>query len=122
MKIFLTIVFLTCVAFVIRQKQDRLVLPDSSETIFAEQQIQLGQSSFGPLYMHVFEIDKIGPVKHVNLTDQLKNETMSIVSFEYLEDEGTSTWVAYLKRTDDDRVYVCELEEALKAHEIKLLK
>ena len=122
MKYLITFLFLIVIASAISQNKEQLTLSDSSLTVFADQYIQLENSSFSPLYLHVFEYDKKGIVKHVNLTEDLKGEVMRIESFKLLEEKGVSTWVAYLKRTDDDRVYVCELEEALKAHEIKLLK
>ena len=121
MKLLITFLFLTSVAFAIRHDEDKLVLPKSSQVIFTNQQIQLQKCSFSPLYLYVFEVVDSGPVKHLNLTDQLQGEVMRIESFELLEDMGIQTWVAYLKRKDDDKLYVCELEEAIISKEIKIL-
>ena len=108
MKLLITFLFLTSVAYAIRHDEDKLVLPKSSKVIFTNQQIKLQKSSFSPLYLYVFEVVDSGPVKHFNLTDQLQGEVMRIESFELLEDTGTQTWVAFLKRKDDDKLYVCE--------------
>ena len=122
MKYLITFLFLIIIASAISQNKEQLTLSDSSLTVFADQYVQLENSSFSPLYLHVFVYDKEGIVKHVNLTEELKGEVMRIESFKLLEEDGVSTWIAYLKKDNDDRVYVCELEEALKADEIKLLK
>ena len=122
MKYLLTIVILISVAYGIRQKREQVTLSDSSQTFFIEQQIQLANSSFSPLYMHVFEYKESGPVKHLNLTDQLKGTVLNIKSFELLEDQGASTWIAYLKKDKEDKIYVCEIEGAFKTQEIAVLK
>ena len=122
MKYLITFLFLIIIASAISQNKEKLTLSDSSLTIFADQYVQLENSSFSPLYLHVFEYEKEGIVKHVNLTEELKGEVMRIESFKLLEENGVSTWIAYLKKDNDDKVYICELEEALKADEIKLLK
>ena len=122
MKYLFTFLFLIVIASAISQNKEKLTLSDSSLTIFADQHIQLENSSFSPLYLHVFEYEKEGIFKHVNLTEELKGEVMRIESFKLLEEDGLSTWITYLKRDNDDKVYLCELEEALKADEIKLLK
>ena len=121
MKFLITVMFLASVALAIRQQEDTLLLADSSTTLHVKQQLRLGNSSFSPLYLHVFEFQKDGPVKHVNLTDEMKNSVMKIESFKLLVDEDISTWVAYLKRDDDEKIYVCEVQEALRTHEIILL-
>jgi hypothetical protein len=122
MKYLITFLFLIVIASAISQDREKLTLSDSSLTIFANQQIQLENCSFGPLYLHVFEYEKEGIVKHVNLTEESKGEVMRIESFKLLEEDGVSTWIAYLKRDNDDKIYVCELEDALKTKEVKLLK
>ena len=121
MKFLITVMFLASVALAIRQQEDTLVLADSSTTLHAKQQLRLGNCSFSPLYLHVFEFQKDGPVKHVNLTDEMKNSVMKIESFKLLVDKDISTWVAYLKRDDDEKIYVCEIQEALNTREIILL-
>jgi hypothetical protein len=110
------------IAGAIRQNRDTLLLPDSSQTLITGQKIQVASSSFSPLYLHVFEYDRDGPVKHVNLTDQQKGLVLRIESFELLEEKGDSIWLAFLKQDNDDKIYVCELEDALKTKEVKLLK
>ena len=122
MKYFITFLFLIVISSAKSQHKEKLTLSYSSQTIFADQKVKLGNSSFSPLYLHVFEYEEAGSVKHVNLTDQLKGEVMRIESFELFEEDGISTWLAYLKRDNDNKIYVCEVEEALKADEIKILK
>ena len=121
MKFLITLLFLTVVAYTIRHKQEKLVIPETSQAVFTNQQLQLAQSSFSPLYLHVFELNENGPAKHVNLTDKMKDEVMQIDSFELMEESGISTWVAYLSCDGDDKTYVCELADAFKTKEIKLL-
>ena len=120
MKFFLLFIFLTSVAYAIRQKEE-LEIPNASQTIYVDQQIRLAQSSFSPLYLHVFEIVADGPAKHLNLTDKLKDEVMRVKSFKLLKDNRTEIWLVYLKRKGDDKIYVCEIEDALLSEEIILL-
>ena len=122
MKYLLAIIFLISIAFVIKDKRDKLTLSDSSQTLYSGQKIQLANSSFGSIYLHVFKYEEKGPLKHVNLTDELKGVVMRIESFELLEEEGISVWLAFLKQHNDDNTYVCEIEEALKTKEIILQK
>jgi len=122
MKYLLAIIFLISIAGVIKDKRDKLTLSDSSQTLFSGQKVQLGNSSFSPLYLHVFKYEEKGSLKHVNLTDALKGVVMRIESFELFEEEGISVWLAYLTQHNDDNTYVCEIEAALKTKEIILLK
>lgn len=122
MKHLITATLLVLIASAISQHKEKLTLSDSSLTIFADQHIQLCSSSFSPLYLHVFEYDKDGPIKHVNLTENLKGAKMRIESFKLLEEDGTSVWLATLKIENDDKIYLCEMEDALRTNEIKILK
>ena len=117
MKFLITYVFLLGVAIVVRQSGDSLVIPGTSQVISINQEIKLAQSSFSPLYLHVFEKTKSGPAKHLNLTDQMKNEVMHVTSFRLLKDK----WIVYLKRNDDKKTYACEIKEAIISKEIILL-
>jgi len=122
MKYLITFLFLIVVASSISRNRDKLTLPNSSLTVYTNQEIRLEGSSFSPLYLHVFKYEEVGPMNHVNLTDLQKGFTMRIESFKLMDEDGFSTWLAYLKRDNDDKIYVCELEEALSAKEIKLIK
>ena len=122
MKHIIVIILLISIACAIRQKREALSLSDSSQTIFTGQQVQLNTSSFSPLYMHVFVYQDLGPMSHVNLTDEQKGDVMRIESFEFLEDNGVSVWLARLKKENDFNTYICEIEDALKTKEIILLK
>lgn len=121
MKTLITLMILITVAFVLKQKQELVVLPGSSTMIHTNQKLILNNGSFSPLYMHVFEQDKSGPVENLNLTDEMKNSVMTIKSFKKFVHQQKSTWFAYLSREEDSKIYVCELEEALKTNEIALI-
>lgn len=121
MKILITLVILTSVAFAIRQNDEKLILSDS-QTIVSGQKIQLDKGLFSPIYLHVFEYQDSGSMKHVNLTEEQKGDVMRIESFKLLEEDGLSIWLAMLKKDGDDKTYLCEIEEALNTKEIQLLK
>ena len=104
------------------QERKQLTLSDSSQTLFSGQKIQLTNSSFNPLYMHVFVYEDLGPMKHVNLTEEVKGDVMRIESFRLLKDKGSSVWLAILKKENDANTYICEVEEALKKDEIIIIK
>jgi len=103
------------------QEKKQLTLSDSSQTLFSGQKIQLANSSFSPLYMHVFVYEDLGPMKHVNLTDEMQGDVMRIESFKLLKDKRISIWLAILKKENDDKTYIIEVEEALKKNEIRLM-
>ncbi len=103
------------------QKEKELKLSDSSQILVAGQKIQLEHSSFGTLYFHVFEYQEVGPMNHVNLTDQQNGLVMKIESFKLLKENGVSIWLAILNIENDNKTYVCEIEEAITTGEIKLL-
>ena len=117
--IFLILLFSLSSSFV--QKEKKLRLTNSSQTLLAGQKIQLDNSSFDALYLHVFEYQETGLVKHLNLTGEQKGVVMTIESFELLEENGVSIWLAFLKKENDNKTYVCEIEEAITSKEIKLL-
>lgn len=120
MKLFITFILVTSFAYAIRQNEEKLKLTNPSQTIYTNQHVQIKQSSFSPLYLHVFEVVETGPAKHLNLTEKFQNEIMRIESFELIEDKGISFWVAYLKKKNDDKKYVCEIKQALLSNEIIL--
>ena len=121
MRFLITLLILTTVAFVLRQKDELVILPASSTTVHTNQQIILEKSSFSPIYMHVFEQDKNGPIEYVNLTEEMRNSKMTIKAFEKKVHNDKTTWMAVLMRNGDKKIYVCELEEALMAKEITLV-
>lgn len=121
MKIIATYIFLLSAALFVRQSGDTLDIPGTSKSISLDQQIQLAQSSFSPLYLHVFEKTKSGPAKHLNLTNQMKDEVMRVTSFKLLKDKGITKWIVYLKRENDKKTYVCEIKEAIISKEIIIL-
>ena len=122
MKYVLTLIILTVIANAISQDKDKIVLSEESSPIFANQKVQLENSSFSPLYLHVFEYIEDGPVQHINLTEDLKGEIMRINSFKLIEENGQQTWLARLTKENDEKIYLCELKEALDAKEIVLVQ
>ena len=121
MKFLIILVILFSVALVIQQNGEKLVLSDS-KTIFSGQKVQLDNGLFSPLYLHVFEYQDLGLLKHVNLTEEQKGDVMRIESFKLLQEDGLPVWLAMLKKDGDDKTYLCEIKEALNTKEIQLLK
>ena len=93
----------------------------SNQSLSVGQKIQIHQSSFETFYYYVYEYQEADLLKYVNLTDQYMGDVMYIVSFESSEYKDQTIWSAILKKKNDTRTYACDIEDALKNNEIKLL-